>query len=145
MHTHRHDGNSHDHNHGHDGNHGHGYDDHGHRHSLGHDHQLGSSPAGSVMLDMGPDTGVLIIHTTEREHLLEIEISPGTDPAAPRTHAAVRERILPDRILHAAVYPGLPAGTYTVWRDATTPHGTTTIAPASVAEYVYAERRLVTA
>jgi hypothetical protein len=128
VHTHRH----HDHDH-----------HHGHSHQHGQDHQLGSSPAGSVLLDLGPDTGVLVIHTTEREHLLEIEISPGTDPAAPRTHAAVRERILPDRILHAAVYPGLPAGTYTVWRDATTPHGTTTIAPASVADYVYAQRRVV--
>lgn len=128
MHTHRHHGHDHDHSH-HD--------------NRGHDHQLGSSPAGSVMLDIGPDTGVLVIHTTEREHLLEIEISPGTDLAAPRTHAAVRERILPDRILHAAVYPGLPAGTYTVWRDATTPHGTATVAPARVADYVYAERRAV--
>jgi hypothetical protein len=105
-------------------------------------HQLGSSPAGSVMLDIGPDTGVLVIHTTEAEHLLEIEISPGTDPAAPRTHAAVRERILPDRVLHAAVYPGLPAGAYTVWRDATTPHGVATVAPSRVADYVYSRQSI---
>jgi hypothetical protein len=109
-------------------------------HAHHHDHQLGASPAASVMLDIGPDTGVLVIHTTEREHLQEIEISPGTDATAPRTHAAVRERILPDRVLHAAVYPGLTGGTYTVWRDATTPHGVATVVPASVVDYVYSER-----
>jgi hypothetical protein len=113
---------------------------HGHHHHHKDHHQLGSSPAASVMLDIGPDTGVLVIHTTEAEHLLEIEISPGTDPAAPRTHAAVRERILPDRVLHAAVYPGLPAGTYTVWRDATTPDGVAAIAPSRVADYVYSRQ-----
>jgi hypothetical protein len=138
VHAHRHHDHGH-HSHGHhDHGHGHGHDDYG-RH--GHyDHQLGASPAGSVMLDIGPDTGALIIHTTEREHLQEIEISPGADVDAPRTHAAVRERILPDRVLHAAVYPRLRPGTYTIWRDATTPHGVATIAPASVVDYVYAER-----
>jgi hypothetical protein len=105
-----------------------------------HHQQFGASPAGSVMLDIGPGSGALVIHTTGREHLREIEISPGTDPAARRTHAAVRERILHDRVLHAAVYPGLPAGTYTVWRDDTTPHGVATVAAGAVADYVYSER-----
>ena len=109
-------------------------------HTHHHDRQLGASPAASVMLDIGPETGVLIIHTTEREHLQEIEISPGTDATARRTHAAVRERILPDRVMHAAVYPGLAAGTYTIWRDATTPHGVATVAPGSVVDYVYSKR-----
>jgi hypothetical protein len=105
-----------------------------------HDHQLGSSPAASVMLDIGPETGVLIIHATEREHLQEIEISHGVDATAPRTHAAVRERILPDQVVHAAVYPGLAAGPYTIWQDATTAHGVATVRPGRVVEYVYAER-----
>jgi hypothetical protein len=109
-------------------------------HTHHHDHQLGASPAASVMLDIGPESGVLVIHATEREHLQEIEISPGTDAGAPRTHAAVRERILPDRVVYAAVYPGLRGGTYTIWQDATTPHGAATVVPESVAEYVYAER-----
>lgn len=111
-----------------------------HAHHHDHDHQLGASPAGSVMLDIGPETGALVIHTTGREHLQEIEISAGMDAGAPRTHAAVRERILPDRVLHTAVYPGLRAGSYTIWRDATTPHGVATIVPASVVDYVYSER-----
>jgi hypothetical protein len=111
-------------------------------HSHHHDHQLGASPAASVMLDIGPEAGVLIIHATEREHLQEIEISPGTDAGAARSHAAVRERILPDRVLHAAVYPGLAPGTYTIWRDAATPHGFATVVPAGVVDYVYAERAI---
>jgi hypothetical protein len=87
------------------------------------------------MLNIGPDTGALIIHASESEHLREIEISLGTDPAAPRTHAAVRERILPHTVLHSAVYPELPVGTYTLWLNATTPHGTATITPACITEY----------
>jgi hypothetical protein len=109
-------------------------------HAHHHDHQLGASPAASVMLDIGPETGVLIIHTTEREHLQEIEISPGTDAGARRTHAAVRERILPDQVVHAAVYPGLAAGPYTVWQDAMTPHGVANVLAGRVVEYVYSER-----
>ncbi len=100
-------------------------------------HQLGSSPAGSVMLDIGPATGVLILHATEAEHLREIEISPGTDPATKRTHAAIRQRILPDRVLYAAVYPGLAAGKYTVWRDATTRHGVAEVVAGGVVDYVF--------
>jgi hypothetical protein len=92
------------------------------------------------MLDINPEAGVLVIHTTEHEHLLEIEISPGTGPGARRTHAAVRERVLPDRVLHAAVYPGLPEGAYTVWRDSTTPHGVATVTAGAIVDYVYAER-----
>jgi hypothetical protein len=100
-----------------------------------HSHQLGASPAGSVMLDIGVDAGVLIIHATAEEHLLEIEISPGVDPTVRRAHAAVRERILPDRVVHAAVYPGLPTGTYTIWRNPTMPHGTAVITASRVTDY----------
>lgn len=109
-------------------------------HAHHHDHQLGPSPAASVMLDLGPQTGVLIIHATEREHLQEIEISGGTDTGAKRTHAAARERVLPDRVVDAAVYPGLTVGRYTVWRDAGRPHGVATVVAGSVTEYVYAQR-----
>ncbi len=115
---------------------------HGHAHADA-GHQLGSSPAASVMLDIGGSTGVLILHATEAEHLQEIEISRGTDPATKRTHAAIRERVLPDRVLYAAVYPGLAAGTYTVWRDATTPHGAADVVAGGVVDYVYASESVL--
>jgi hypothetical protein len=94
------------------------------------------------VLDIGPEAGVLVIYTTEREHLQDTEISPGTGtgPDARRTHAAVRERLLPDRVLHAAVYPGLPEGTYTIWRDSTTPGGVATVTAGAIVDHVYSER-----
>jgi hypothetical protein len=100
-----------------------------------HNHHLEPSYSGSVMLDIGTDTGILIIHTGIGQYQREIEISVGTDPAATRVHAAVRRRRLPDRSVYAAVYPNLPAGEYTIWRDETIPHGTATVAAGGITEY----------
>jgi hypothetical protein len=100
-----------------------------------HDHSLGPSGTGTVVLDIGGDTGALVIHTGPECHGLEIEISRAGVPGAPRTHAAVRERHLPHGVLHCAVLPGVPAGEYVVWRDATTPAGTVAIDGASVTEF----------
>jgi hypothetical protein len=98
-------------------------------------HNLGPSGTGTVLLDIGGDTGALIIHTGPEWHRWEIEISPVGVPAEARTHAAVRERHLPRGVLHCAVYDGLPAGEYVIWRDATTPAGTVTIGGATVTEF----------
>jgi hypothetical protein len=100
-----------------------------------HNHHLEPSYSGSVMLDMGTDTGVLIIHTGIGQYQREIEISVGTGPTVTRTHAAVRRRRLPDRSVYAAVYPNLSAGEYTIWRDRSTPHGAVTITPGEITEY----------
>ena len=45
-----------------------------------------------------------------------------------RTHSRVRPRHVPSGTRYAAVYPGLPAGRYTVWRDREHPAAT----PAAV-------------
>ncbi len=57
----------------------------------------------------------------------EIEISLNGCADAPRTHSRVRERRASTDAAYAAVYPGLPAGVYTIWRDATTSVATFTI------------------
>jgi hypothetical protein len=78
--------------------------------------QLGPSTNGSVMLDIGGNIGALIISTTESLLLAEIEVSHvDADPRAHRPHVAVRERRGPGGVQYAAIYPGLPAGNYTVW------------------------------
>jgi hypothetical protein len=85
------------------------------------------SGIGTVVLDIGADTGALILHTPAELNGVEIEISPNRAGAA-RTHSRVRERRIGSGVRHAAVYPAVPAGTYTVWRDAVTPAATVTIA-----------------
>lgn len=99
-----------------------------------HHHTGAPSTEGSVVLDIGQDTGAVIIHTGAEHDGLEIEVSPVTDPAR-RTHAAVRPRHLPGRVIHCLLIAPLEAGEYTVWRDADTPHGTVTVTGGAVAEY----------
>ena len=106
-------------------------------HEHPHEHRYGPTGSGTVMLDLGGDTGALIIYTGREQHGREIEISPADGAAGPRTHAAVRERIVRDGVFHSAVYPDLAAGVYTVWWDAGTPAGAISVTGGEVAEFVW--------
>jgi len=89
----------------------------------------GPSGPGTVVMELGAGVGALILYTPAEMDGEEIEVSrdagPGAagTPGAPgapgsrRTHSRVRPRHLPGETRYAAVYPGLPAGRYTVWRD----------------------------
>ncbi|SCL60589.1 phospholipase [Micromonospora chersina] len=101
-----------------------------------HQHTLGPSESGSVVLDLGGDSGALIIHTGRDLHGREIEISRA-DREGPRTHSAVRERHVRDGVVHSAVYPDLAAGLYTVWWDERTPAGAISVTGGSIAEFVW--------
>lgn len=107
-----------------------------------HHHTYGATEKGSVVLDIGGDTGALIIYTGRDCHGQEIEISPaGPDAAdAKRTHAAVRERVVQDGVFYSAVITDLRAGPYTVWWDADTPAGSVTIVGGAVAEFAWPDR-----
>ena len=98
----------------------------------------GPTGPGSVVLDIGGDVGALIIITPARMAGEEIHVSPLHDPAG-RTHALVRERRLGGTSSHAAVYPALPAGDYTIWRDAGSPAGTVRIDGGAATSYRWAE------
>ena len=76
--------------------------------------QLGPTSNGSVVLDIGGDVGSLVIMTSESLAGAEIEVSPVGEDLA-RTHIAIRERRSPNGIRWAGIFPGLVAGTYTVW------------------------------
>jgi hypothetical protein len=54
------------------------------------------------------------LQTAAEENGREIEISRGNDG---RTHSVVRPRHVAGCTQYAAVYPGLPPGSYTVWLD----------------------------
>jgi hypothetical protein len=91
-----------------------------------------------VVLDIGGDVGALIIITPARMAGEEIQVSPVHDPGG-HTHAAVRERRLGRDSCHAAVYPALPAGDYTIWRHAGSPAGTVRIDGGAATSYRWAE------
>jgi hypothetical protein len=99
-------------------------------------HSLAPSESGSVVLELGPRVGVLIVHCGQSDLHREIEISPlyGDAPHgdAPRTHSAVRERRVADGVVYAALYPDLTPGQYTVHAD---PPGTVVIEGGGITEY----------
>ncbi len=95
----------------------------------------GPSHSGSVVLNVGPGVGALVLHTPAGLDGREIEISPLGNPDARRTHSQVRERRTGGGVQYAAVYPDLAAGDYTVWRDASTQAGQVTIDGGAVTTY----------
>lgn len=95
-------------------------------------HVYGPSGAGSVVLDLGAGTGVLVVYTPAAMLGAEIDV---TGPV--RTHSMVRRRDVGDYPLYAAVYPSLPEGRYVVGHGLTTvdvPGGEITIVHVHDAE-----------
>ena len=89
----------------------------------------GPSGPGTVVLELGPGIGALILYTPAEMDGEEIEISRDGEP---RTHSRVRPRHMPGETRYAAVYPSLPAGRYTIWRDEHRPAATVTVAGGQV-------------
>ena len=85
----------------------------------------GPSGPGTVVLELGPGIGALILYTPADLDGEEIEISRDGEP---RTHSRVRPRHMPGETRYAAVYPSLPTGRYTIWRDEHRPAVTVTVA-----------------
>jgi hypothetical protein len=92
----------------------------------------GPSGPGTVVLELGPGVGALILHTPAELDGREIEISRD-DQGAGRTHSQVRPRPMPTGTRYAAVYPGLVAGPYTIWADADRPAVSVVITGGEVA------------
>jgi hypothetical protein len=92
----------------------------------------GPSGPGTVIMELGADIGALILFTPADMDGEEIEIGCDDGPGAKRTHAQVRARHMPGEIRYAAVYPGLPAGHYTVWRDEHSPAAAVTVTGGQV-------------
>lgn len=72
-----------------------------------------ASGAGSVVLDIGGDVGAAAIYVPASLAGDEIEIRAVGDPWR-GTHVAVRERVLPDRTVWAALFPALGQGSYEI-------------------------------
>jgi hypothetical protein len=94
----------------------------------------GPSGPGTVVLELGADVGALVLLAPAELDGREIEISV-EDDAGRRTHSRVRPRRTPAGTRHAAVYPDLPAGTYTIWADEQRPAGRAVIAGGRVTNW----------
>ncbi len=95
----------------------------------------GPSGPGTVVMELGAGVGALILYTPAEMDGEEIEISRGDEPGATgarRMHSRVRPRHMPGETRYAAVYPGLPAGRYTVWRDEHHPAAEVTVTGGQV-------------
>ena len=88
------------------------------------------STVSAVVLELGRNTGALVLYTPAELDEREIEISRAG--ASARTHSQVHRRQTSTATVYAAVYPDLPAGDYTIWRDAHTRATTTTVTGGSV-------------
>ena len=95
------------------------------------DSVAGPSGSGTVVLELGPGAGALVLHVPAELAGAEIEISlAGHD--SHRTHSMVRTRHVAGGTRYAAVYPGLVPGDYTIWRDRLTAVTTVTIGDGAV-------------
>jgi len=97
----------------------------------------GPTGPGVVVMELGAGIGALILYTPPGLDGEEIEISldgePGAQaPKTARTHSRVRPRPMPGATKYAAVYPGLPEGRYTIWRDEQTPATAATVTGGQV-------------
>jgi hypothetical protein len=128
-----HDTLSHDHDHDHD--HAQG-SPHAHTHDTPHAHAPEQAPENvdNLILDIGADTGALIIHAAADRDQAEVEISAAGSEQA-RAHNIVRRREAVSGAVYAAVFPALTAGDYVVWRDAATPAGTVVVHGGRVASF----------
>jgi hypothetical protein len=72
-----------------------------------------ASRVGTVVLDIGGEVGAAAIYVPASLAGLEIEIR-GVDEPWRGTHVAVRERLLTDRTVWAALFPSLTQGDYEI-------------------------------
>lgn len=104
----------------------------------------GPTGPGVVVMELGAGIGALILYTPPGLDGEEIEISRDDEPGAPspgtaRTHSRVRPRPVAGMTRYAAVYPGLPAGRYTIWRDGQTPATAATVTGGQVSSCYWPE------
>jgi hypothetical protein len=95
--------------------HDHPHDHHDHHHIAVRPTEVRLPPSteGSVVMEVGGDVGALVVYTPDALAGHEIELARRGDDHQ-FVHTEVRERQLPDGTIHAAVFPAVPAGEYTL-------------------------------
>jgi hypothetical protein len=87
----------------------------------------------NIVLDIGGDIGALMVYADAHLRGKEIEISPKSHPTH-RTHTAILERHITNRVTFVGVFPALQAGDYYLWSNTPDPIGEVTIVGGAVAE-----------
>jgi hypothetical protein len=95
----------------------------------------GPSGPGTVILELGAEVGALVLFTQADMDGREIEISAERHAPGRRTHSRVRARHMAAGTRYAAVYPDLPAGSYTIWADQRRPAGRVVITGGRVTNW----------
>jgi len=104
--------------------------------STGERDQLGPSGDGTVMLDIGPGRGALIVHASAAMVGVELEIAR-TNPGDARSHMAVRKRVGPRGDRYAAIFPSLPVGEYVVYSPDGAAGPVVTVTSGTIAELAW--------
>lgn len=92
----------------------------------------------AVVLDLGGDTGALILHTEAAMHGVEVEISASGEDDL-RSHKEVLEREINGLPAYTAVFDNVPEGNYTLWVDDVARERGVVVTGGSVAELDWSE------
>ena len=91
----------------------------------------GPTGGGTVVLELGTGIGALVLITSPELDGAQIDISLAGSHSH-RTHSVVRPSHLAGATQYAAVYPGPPPGSYTVWPASADPLTTAIITGGAV-------------
>jgi hypothetical protein len=94
-----------------------------------------SGPIDSLVLDIGGDTGALILYADESCLGQEIDLTPAGTPRTHHLHTMIRRRRASHREFIAGVFAEVQAGDYTLWGLDGTALGTITIVGGEVSEF----------
>lgn len=88
-----------------------------HVHATGHTHAVAPvEPSRAVMINVGSDTGALVLHSSAERAGIEVHVYPMSDPSR-RTHVWVLPREGRDGVVYAAIFPSLAIGDWAVLNE----------------------------
>ena len=103
-----------------------------------HEPEAATAEHGSVVLDIGEDTGAFVLYVPPGRFGLEVEVSRVDEPQQ-FVHTVVRSWTVGGKAVFAAVFSALPAGVYSVWRTRTEAAGRVVVPRGGVVEMDWPE------
>jgi hypothetical protein len=86
-------------------------------HSTGRTHAVAPvEPSRAVMINVGANTGALVLHSSAERAGIEVHVYPTADPSR-RTPVWVLPREGRDGVVYAAIFPSLAIGDWAVLND----------------------------
>jgi hypothetical protein len=75
----------------------------------------GAGSPDALLLDIGDDTGALVVYAGEAWVGAELDVTRAGEPRSHHRHLMIRRLRVAGRDVFAGVLPSIDAGTYTVW------------------------------